>query len=34
VDGEMLIEMFEMYEIGLKPVKTYELDYKFFEDFE
>jgi restriction system protein len=34
VDGEKLIEMFEMYEIGLKPVKTYELDYKFFEDFE
>lgn len=34
VDGEKLIEMFEMYEIGLRPVKTYELDYKFFEDFE
>jgi restriction system protein len=33
VDGEKLIEMFEMYEIGLKPVKTYELDYKFFEEF-
>jgi len=33
VDGDKLIEMFEMYEIGLKPVKTYELDYKFFEDF-
>lgn len=34
VDGEKLVEMFEMYEIGLKPVKTFELDYKFFEEFE
>lgn len=33
VDGEKLVEMFEMYEIGLKPVKTFELDYKFFEEF-
>jgi len=29
VDGEKLVEMFEIYEIGLKPVKTFELDYKF-----
>ncbi len=33
VDGEKLIEMFEMLELGLKPVKTYELDYHFFEEF-
>jgi restriction system protein len=33
VDGEKLIDMFETYQIGLKPVKTYELDYKFFEEF-
>ena len=34
VDGEKLVEMFEMYELGLKPVKTYEMDYQFFEEFE
>jgi restriction system protein len=33
VDGEKLVEMFEIYEIGLKPVKTFELDYKFFDEF-
>lgn len=33
VDGEKLVEMFEIYEIGLKPTKIYELDYKFFEEF-
>ena len=33
VDGEKLIEMFEMLELGLKPIKTYELDYHFFEEF-
>jgi len=26
--------MFEMYELGLKPVKTFEMDYLFFEEFE
>lgn len=34
VDGEKMVEMFEMYELGLKPVKTYEMDYKFFEEFQ
>ena len=34
VDGDSLVEMFEQYELGLKPVKTYELDGKFFEEFE
>ena len=33
VDGEKLVEMFEIYELGLKPVKTYELDYQFFDEF-
>lgn len=34
VDGEKLIEMFERLELGLKAVKTYELDYRFFEEFD
>ncbi|SPD72754.1 Restriction endonuclease [uncultured Desulfobacterium sp.] len=33
VDGEKLVQMFEMYELGLKPVRTFELDCKFFEEF-
>jgi len=33
VDGEKLIDMFEHVELGLKPVKTYEIDEKFFEEF-
>lgn len=33
VDGEKLIEMFELVELGLKPVKTYEIDAKFFDEF-
>jgi len=33
VDGEKLIDMFEMLELGLKPVKTYEIEDKFFEEF-
>ena len=32
-DGDSLVEMFERYEISVKPVETYELDYKFFEEF-
>jgi len=34
VDGEKLVAVFEEYGIGLKPVKAYELDHKFFEEFE
>ncbi len=34
IDGEKLIEMFERLELGLKPIKTYEIDYKFFVEFE
>jgi restriction system protein len=33
VDGDKLVEMFEMYEIGLKPTKTYVVDHKFFDEF-
>ena len=33
VDGEKLVEMFELVELGLKPVKTYEIDEKFFDEF-
>jgi restriction system protein len=33
VDGEKLIEMFELVELGLKPIKTYEIDEKFFDEF-
>lgn len=34
VDGDKLVEMFELLELGLKPVKTYELDEAFFEDYQ
>ena len=33
VDGEKLIDMFELLELGLKPRKTYDIDFKFFEEF-
>ena len=33
VDGEKLIDMFELLELGLKPRKTYDIDYNFFEEF-
>ncbi|MBW2456824.1 MAG: restriction endonuclease [Deltaproteobacteria bacterium] len=33
VDGEMLVEMFESLELGLRPRKAYELDYAFFDTF-
>jgi len=34
VDGEKLVEMFELLELGLRPKKTYEIDEHFFEDFQ
>ena len=34
IDGEKLIEMFERLELGLKPIKTYEIEYNFFKEFE
>jgi restriction system protein len=33
IDGEKLIDMFEHLELGLKPVKTFELDESFFGKF-
>ena len=33
IDGEKLVEMFKQLEFGLKPMKTYEIDESFFEEF-
>jgi restriction system protein len=33
VDGDNMVEMFEKLELGLKPIKTYAVDEKFFEEF-
>jgi len=33
VDGDKLVEMFELLELGLKPRKTYEVDTSFFDDY-
>lgn len=33
VDGEKLLDMFETLELGLKPVKAYAIDDKFFDAF-
>ena len=33
VDGDKLVDMFEHLELGVKPVTTYEVDIKFFEEF-
>lgn len=33
VDGENLIEMFEVLELGLKPKKDFEVDSEFFKEF-
>jgi restriction system protein len=33
VDGEMLLNMFEQLELGLKPRTTYDVDLTFFNDF-
>jgi restriction system protein len=33
IDGEKLVGMFKELELGLKPVKTYEIDESFFEEF-
>jgi restriction system protein len=34
VDGEKLLDMFETLELGLKPKKAYDVDEKFFDDFQ
>lgn len=33
VDGEKLAELFERHKLGIKPVTTYELDQRFFDEF-
>ena len=33
IDGERLVELFEKYELGLKPVTVYEIDNDFFKGF-
>jgi restriction system protein len=34
IDGEKLIDMLEQLELGLRPVKTYEVDRAFFKEFD
>ena len=34
VDGGKLLDMFETLELGLKPKKAYDIDEKFFDDFQ
>lgn len=34
VDGEMLVDMFEKFELGLKPKKMFDIDKLFFATFE
>jgi len=33
IDGEKLVDMFEELELGLTPIKTYEVDNDFFSEF-
>lgn len=33
IDGEKLVDMLEQLELGLSPVKTYEIDHAFFKEF-
>lgn len=33
IDGERLVELFEKYQLGLKPVTVYEIDKDFFRGF-
>lgn len=33
IDGNRLIELFEKYKLGLKPVTVYEIDHEFFKGF-
>ncbi|MDI3260020.1 MAG: hypothetical protein QJR02_10030 [Sinobacteraceae bacterium] len=34
IDGEKLVDMLERLELGLRPVKTYQVDFAFFKEFE
>lgn len=33
IDGDRLIDLFEKYNLGLKPVTIYEIDQEFFRGF-
>ena len=33
IDGERLVELFEKYELGLKPFMVYVIDHEFFNGF-
>ena len=33
IDGDRLVELFEKYHLGLKPVTVFEIDYEFFKSF-
>lgn len=33
IDGEKLVEMFKRFELGVKPVASYEIDKTFFDEF-
>ena len=33
VDGDILVDMFERLELGLIPMRTYDIDEKFFDDY-
>ncbi len=33
IDGDRLVELFEKYHLGLKPVTVFEIDYEFFKVF-
>jgi len=34
IDGDKVIDMLEKLELGLQPVKTYEVDHAFFKEFD
>jgi restriction system protein len=34
VDGQKMIDMFSELELGLKPIKTFEVDHDFFKEFQ
>ena len=33
IDGDRLVELFEKYRLGLKPVTVFEIDQEFFKGF-
>jgi restriction system protein len=33
IDGEKLVDMLEQLELGLNPIKTFEIDEAFFREF-